>query len=74
MTSFRVYSQREDVMLEKIFDSSGSGLVRVQLLREGLHGSLLDSYSGELKLRSGRFRASDQLLEALRPQNFMRSQ
>jgi|SRR5215831_906510 len=48
MTSFRVYSQREDVMLEKIFDSSGSGLVRVQLLREGLHGSLLDSYSGEL--------------------------
>ena len=26
------------------------------------------------KLRSGRFRASDQLLEALRPQNFMRSQ
>src|SRR5215471_13423947 len=48
MTSFRVYSQREDVMLEKIFDSSGSGLMRVQLLREGLHGPLLDSYSGEL--------------------------
>src|ERR1044071_5638399 len=48
MTSFRVYSQREDVMLEKIFDSLGSGLVRVQSLREGLHGSLLDSYSGEL--------------------------
>jgi integrase/recombinase XerD len=35
-------------MLEKIFDSSGSGLVRVRLLREGLHGPLLDSYSGEL--------------------------
>ena len=35
-------------MLEKIFDSSGSGLVRVQSLREGLHGFLLDSYSGEL--------------------------
>jgi hypothetical protein len=34
-------------MLEKIFDSLGSGLVRVQLLREGLHGPLLDSYSGE---------------------------
>jgi hypothetical protein len=25
-------------MFEKIFDSSSSGLVRVQLLREGLHG------------------------------------
>jgi integrase/recombinase XerD len=35
-------------MLEKIFDSSGSGLVRVRLLREGLHGPLLDSYSGQL--------------------------
>jgi hypothetical protein len=34
-------------MFEKIFDSSSSGLVRVQLLREGLHGPLLDSYSGE---------------------------
>jgi integrase/recombinase XerD len=35
-------------MLEKIFDSSGSGLVRVQLLREGVHGPLLDDYAGEL--------------------------
>jgi len=35
-------------MLEKIFDCSGSGLVRVQLLREGLHGPLLDSFAGEL--------------------------
>ena len=48
MTSLRVYSQREEVMIEKIFDSSGSGLARVKLLREGLHGALLDSYSGEL--------------------------
>src|SRR5215475_507359 len=48
MTAFRTYSQQEDVMLEKVFDSSGSGLVRVRLLREGLHGPLLDSYSGEL--------------------------
>jgi integrase/recombinase XerD len=38
----------ENIMLEKIFDASGSGLVRVQLLRKGLHGSLLDSFSGEL--------------------------
>lgn len=35
-------------MLEKIFDSSGSGLVRARLLREGLQGSLLDSFAGEL--------------------------
>src|SRR6185437_11788171 len=35
-------------MLEKIFDSSGSGPVRVRLLREGMHGSVLDSFSGEL--------------------------
>jgi site-specific recombinase XerD len=35
-------------MLEKIFDSSGSGPPRVRLLREGLHGGLLDSFSGEL--------------------------
>jgi integrase/recombinase XerD len=35
-------------MLEKIFDSSGSGLVRVRFLREGLHGPLLDSFSVEL--------------------------
>lgn len=35
-------------MLEKIFDSSGSGLVRARSLREGLHGSLLDSFAGEL--------------------------
>ena len=35
-------------MLEKIFDSSGSGPARARLLREGLHGSLLDSFCGEL--------------------------
>jgi len=35
-------------MLEKIFDSSGSGLVRARLLLEGVHGSVLDSFSGEL--------------------------
>jgi site-specific recombinase XerC len=48
MIPLRVHSQRENIMLEKIFDSSGSGLVRVRLLREGLHGSLLDSFSVEL--------------------------
>jgi integrase/recombinase XerD len=48
MTAFRTYSQQEDAMLEKVFDSSGSGVVRVRLLREGLHGPLLDSYSGHL--------------------------
>lgn len=35
-------------MLEKIFDSSRNGLVRARLLREGLHGSILDSFAGEL--------------------------
>jgi site-specific recombinase XerD len=35
-------------MLEKIFDSSGSGPMRARLLREGLHGSLLEGFSGEL--------------------------
>ena len=35
-------------MLEKLFDSSISGLVRVRSLREGVHGSLLDSFSSEL--------------------------
>jgi integrase/recombinase XerD len=35
-------------MLEKFFDSSGSGLVRVRLLHEGLHGPVLDSFAGEL--------------------------
>lgn len=38
----------KDVMLEKLFDSSGSGPVRVQLLRGGLHGQLLESFAGEL--------------------------
>ena len=34
-------------MLEKTFDSSGSGPVRVRRLRDGLHDSLLDGFSGE---------------------------
>ncbi len=35
-------------MLEKFFDSSTGGLVRVRSLRQGVHGSLLDSFASEL--------------------------
>ena len=35
-------------MLEKFFDSSIGGLVRVRSLREGVHGWLIDSFSSEL--------------------------
>lgn len=35
-------------MLGKFFDSSPGGLLRVRSLREGVHGSLLDSFSGAL--------------------------
>lgn len=35
-------------MLEKFFDSSAGGLARVRSLRNGRHGSLLDSFSREL--------------------------
>jgi len=35
-------------MLEKFFDSSARGLARVRGLRNGLHGSLLDSFSTDL--------------------------
>jgi integrase/recombinase XerD len=35
-------------MLEKFFDSSTGGLVRVRSLRESPHGSLLDGFSSEL--------------------------
>jgi integrase/recombinase XerD len=35
-------------MLEKFFDSSTRGLVRVRALREGLYGEHLDKFSGEL--------------------------
>jgi integrase/recombinase XerD len=35
-------------MLDKCFDSSPGGLLRVRSLREGVHGSLLDSFSGAL--------------------------
>jgi integrase len=38
----------ENVMLGKFFDSSPGGLLRVRSLREGVHGSLLDSFSGAL--------------------------
>src|SRR5882724_10406905 len=49
MTPFSESIQNgENIMLEKIFDSSGSGPPRVRLLREGLHGGLLDSFCGEL--------------------------
>jgi len=35
-------------MLEKFFDSSARGLSRVRSLRNGLHGSQLDSFAKEL--------------------------
>ena len=35
-------------MLEKFFDSSAGGLARVRALRNGLHGSRLDSFAKEL--------------------------
>src|SRR3954464_14938556 len=35
-------------MLEKIFDSSARGRARARSLREGLHGSLLDTFGDEL--------------------------
>src|SRR5689334_17679033 len=35
-------------MLEKIFDSSTRGLARARVLRDGLHGSLLESFADEL--------------------------
>ena len=35
-------------MLEKCFDSSPGGLLRVRSLREGVHGALLDSFSAAL--------------------------
>jgi integrase/recombinase XerD len=37
-------------MLEKIFDTSGSGPSRVRFIREGLYGSFLDRFSSELLL------------------------
>ena len=35
-------------MLEKIFDTSGSGPARVRSIYNGLHGAVLDRFSGEL--------------------------
>jgi hypothetical protein len=35
-------------MLERFFDSSARGLARVRSLRNGLHGSQLDSFAKQL--------------------------
>jgi hypothetical protein len=39
-------------MLEKCFDSSPGGLLRVRSLREGVHGALLDSSPSHCSIRA----------------------